>query len=148
MNEPRGWIAGRLRGVEPTSEQRGQFARIAAELAAIGPCLAGSVVTRLGPCGKDACSCKADPPRLHGPYHSWTRKVAAKTVTRLLSEEQLEEYQSYIDNDRRLRALVAELEALTLAIVASDPRWDDHARLRGTGTRVRSHVDKKRSKTR
>jgi hypothetical protein len=148
MNEPRGWIAGRLRGVEPTAKQHRELARIAAELAAIGPCLSGSVVTRLGPCGKEACSCKADPPRLHGPYHSWTRKVAAKTVTRHLSEEQLEEYQPYIDNDRRLRGLVAELEALTLAIVESDPRWDDHARLRSTGTPVRSPVDKTRSKAR
>jgi hypothetical protein len=148
MNEPRGWIAGRLRGVEPTAKQHRELARIAAELAAIGPCLSGSVVTRLGPCGKEACSCKADPPRLHGPYHSWTRKVAAKTVTRHLSEEQLEEYQAYIDNDRRLRGLVAELEALTLAIVESDPRWDDHARLRSTGTPVRSPVDKTRSKAR
>jgi len=74
--------------------------------------------------------------------------VAAKTVTRLLSEEQLEEYQPYIDNDRRLRGLVAELEALTLAMVESDPRWDDHARLRTTDTRARSTVDKRRSKTR
>ena len=27
------------------------------------------------------CRCKGDPPRLHGPYYLWTRKVAAKTVT-------------------------------------------------------------------
>jgi len=74
--------------------------------------------------------------------------VAAKTVTRHLSEEQLEEYQPYIDNDRRLRGIVAELEAITLAIVESDPRWDDHPRLRSTGTPVRSPVDKTRSKAR
>jgi hypothetical protein len=29
----------------------------------------------------------ADPPRLHGPYWQWTRKVAARTICRWLSPE-------------------------------------------------------------
>jgi hypothetical protein len=132
MDEPGGWIAASIGAVEPTPAQRAEIARITAEIAAVGPCLPGSVTTRLGPCGKEACACKADPPRLHGPYRSWTRKVAAKTVTRHLSEDQLEEYQPYFDNARRLRALVAELEAVTLAIVEADPRWDVPSRLRTT----------------
>jgi hypothetical protein len=130
MDKPQGWIAASIGAVEPTPAQRAEIARITAEIAALGPSLPGSVTTRLGPCGKEACSCKADPPRLHGPYRSWTRKVAAKTVTRHLSEEQLQEYQPYFDNARRLRALVAELEAVTLAIVENDPRWDTPSRLR------------------
>ena len=129
--------------VEPTFAQRAQIDRIAAELASIGPSLPGSVTTRLGPCGKEACACKADPPRLHGPYHSWTRKVAAKTVTRHLSNEQLEEFQPYLDNHRRLRVLVAELEALTLAMVESDPRFHDPHRLRSA--RAGTAVDNSRS---
>ena len=61
---------------------------------------------------------------LHGPYHQWTRKVTAKTVTRLMSDEQLDDYGPWIDNERRLRSLVAELESLSLGIVEADPRWD------------------------
>jgi hypothetical protein len=129
MDETEGWIAASIGGVEPTPAQRAEIARLTAAIAAVGPCLPGSVTERLGPCGKQACSCKADPPRLHGPYRSWTRKVANKTVTRNLSAEQLEEYQPYFDNARRLRALVAELEAVTLAIVQTDPRWEDPDRL-------------------
>ena len=97
--------------------------RARAELAALGPCLPGSVVVRTGRCGKAACSCRADPPRLHGPFRSWTRKIAGKTVTRLLSEEQLDDYQVLFDNHRRLKELVRELEDLSLAIVDADPRW-------------------------
>jgi len=37
-------------------------------------------------------------------------------------DEQVADYRQWIDNDRRLRALVAELEALTLAIADATPR--------------------------
>ena len=59
---------------------------------------------------------------LHGPYHQWTRKISGKTVTRILSDDQLDDYQPWFDNHRRLRELIAELETLTLAIADADPR--------------------------
>lgn len=107
-----------------TTRQTRALGRIQAELASLGPCLPGSVVVRTGRCGKAACSCRADPPRLHGPFRSWTRKVASKTVTRLLSEEQLGDYEVLFENHRRLKQLVRELEELSLAIVDADPRWE------------------------
>ena len=116
-------IAARLGAVEPTRRQQAQLERIRTELASLGPCLPGSVVVRTGRCGKPACSCHAHPPRLHGPFRSWTRKVAGKTATRLLSPEQLEAYQPLLDNHRRLKALVHELEELSVAIIERDPRW-------------------------
>ncbi|MGH9120205.1 MAG: DUF6788 family protein [Acidimicrobiales bacterium] len=109
--------------MEPTKRQQARLKRISAELAALGPCLPGSVVVRTGRCGKPACSCHNDPPRLHGPFRSWTRKIAGKTATRLLTEEQLDAYQPLFDNHRRLKALVRELEELSLAIVERDPQW-------------------------
>jgi hypothetical protein len=114
------WEAGR---VEPTTRQAEQLERIRRELASLGPCLPGSLNVRTGRCGKAHCSCRDDPPRLHGPFRSWTRKVAGKTVTRLLSEDQLEDYQRLFDDHRRLKALVHELEELSLAIVERDRRW-------------------------
>jgi Family of unknown function (DUF6788) len=63
------------------------------------------------------------PPRLHGPYWQWTRKVAAKTVCRWLSPAQREDYQAWIDNDRRLRDLLGQLEELGAAALDADPRW-------------------------
>ena len=124
MSDAGGGMPGKLFGVELTKRQRARLEGITGELATLGPCLPGSVVLRTGRCGKAACSCRADPPRLHGPFRSWTRKIAGKTVTRLLSEEQLDDYQVLFDNHRRLKELVVELEVLSLAIVDADPRWE------------------------
>jgi hypothetical protein len=66
----------------------------------------------------------ADPPRLHGPYHQWTRKKNGKTATRILTDDQAADYQPWFDNHRRLRELIAELEELSLAIAEADPRWN------------------------
>ncbi len=124
MDTAKGGPSGKLSAVRPTARQERALERIRAELAELGPCLPGSVVVRTGRCGKEACSCRATPPRLHGPFRSWTRKVANKTVTRLLSEDQLSDYQVLLDNHRRLKALVHELEELSLAIVERDSRWE------------------------
>jgi uncharacterized protein DUF6788 len=75
-------------------------------------------------CGRRNCGCHADPPRLHGPYWQWTRKVAAKTIGRWLSDGQHRDYQGWIDNDRRLHELLARLEALGTAALEADPRWE------------------------
>jgi hypothetical protein len=48
--------------------------------------------------------------------------VQAKTVSRVLSAEQVEEYREWFNNERRLRALLRELEELSLAVVDADPR--------------------------
>ena len=122
MSPRSGGSSGKLQGVRLSSRQTRTLARIRAELQSIGPCLPGSVGVRQGRCGKAACSCRKTPPRLHGPFRSWTRKVSNKTVTRLLSDEQLADYQAFFDNDRRLKHLLHELEELGLALVEADPR--------------------------
>ena len=75
-------------------------------------------------CGRANCRCHADPPRLHGPYHQWTRKKDGKTATRILTDDQLADYGSWFDNHRRLREPITELENLSLAIAEADPRWN------------------------
>lgn len=97
--------------------------RIAKALSGIDHVLPGTVTVRVGPCGKSTCRCHADPPQLHGPYISWTRKVNGRTVTRLLSDDQWTDYRSWFENSKRIKALVAELEALSLQEVDDDPRW-------------------------
>ncbi|HVA44151.1 MAG TPA: DUF6788 family protein [Acidimicrobiales bacterium] len=95
---------------------------IRAELARIGPVLPGTVTQRYTRCGRAGCRCMADPPQPHGPYWSWTRKVANKTVTRYLSEEEYADYRGWFDNARRLRELLGELEKACLAALESDHR--------------------------
>ncbi len=115
-----------LEAVRVAASHRAEASQIAAELAAIagtGMVLPGSITQRATRCGHRNCACRADPPRLHGPYWQWTRKVAAKTICRWLSTDQHHDYQAWIDNDRRLRDLLARLEALGAAALEADPRW-------------------------
>ena len=106
-----------------SAKQRKAQARIAESLAQIGFALPGSVAVRNYRCGKTNCACHSDPPRLHGPSIQWTRKINAKTVNRALTDEQWRDYQEWFDNARKIRALVAELERLSLEIFEGDHRW-------------------------
>ena len=98
--------------------------RIAAELAAAGFALPGTLTIRAYACGKPNCRCHADPPRLHGPYAEWTRKIDGKTVTRRLTQAELTAWQPLFDNAKKIRALLAELQNLTLEITGTTPRQD------------------------
>ena len=113
------------RGGAAAAGHQAEASQIAAELAAIaatGMVLPGTITQRRTRCGHPGCGCHADPPRLHGPYWQWTRKVTAKTVCRWLGADQQHDYQAWIDNDRRLRELLARLEALGAAALEADPR--------------------------
>jgi hypothetical protein len=94
-----------------------------AELADIDFALPGTINVAMNRCGKRSCACHADPPKLHGPYVTWTRKVQGKTVTRRLTPAQLERYRPWFENRRRLRELVSELEALSLAAAEQAEGW-------------------------
>ena len=119
--------------VRVAAAHQAEAEKIAAELAAIarsGMVLPGSITQRRTRCGRPSCGCHADPPRLHGPYWQWTRKIAAKTICRWLSDDQRHDYQAWIDNDRRLRDLLARLEALGAAAFDADPRRERRPRTR------------------
>jgi hypothetical protein len=106
--------------MEPSPAQRAARDRIAAGLAAAGYALPGTLTVRAYACGKTGCRCHADPPRLHGPYAEWTRKIGGKTVTRRLTPAELAEYQPLFDNAKKLRTLLTELQDLTLEIIEAD----------------------------
>jgi uncharacterized protein involved in tolerance to divalent cations len=59
--------------------------------------------------------------------YRWTRKIDGKTVTRLLTKEQKERYETWFDSARRIHALIAELEAQSLLIAESAEDWDEQA---------------------
>ena len=109
----------------PTPAQQARAAAIAAQIAELtaGFALPGTLTERMTRCGYANCRCRADPPQLHGPYHQWTRKINGKTVTRILTDDQLADYQPWFDNQHRLRDLITELEVLSQEIADNDPRW-------------------------
>jgi hypothetical protein len=104
---------------DPQHHQRQLHAR----LAEIDYILPGTINIVHNRCGKPNCACHADPPRLHGPYITWTRKIKGKTVTRRLTPEQLDRYRPWFENNRRLRQLITELETLSLKTAEQAEGW-------------------------
>ncbi len=83
-----------------------------------GPIMTGSVSTAWSQCGKANCACKADPPRLHGPYFRWTGTADGKRTTKTISAETARECERRIKNYRRLQRAV---ERLAQAAMKSAP---------------------------
>ena len=95
------------------SRLRRRHQALAARLGQIGFALPGSITRRYTRCGKPGCRCQASPPRPHRPYYQLTRKVAGKTVTTRLTEDQAARYAGWIANQRELRRLLAEMEDIS-----------------------------------
>ncbi len=89
-----------------------RYRELAQQLADIGLISSGSITRRYTYCATSGCKCHADPPRPHGPYYQWTTKVAGKTVTRRLSAAEAKLYKEWIDNDRKLRQLIAQMRTV------------------------------------
>ena len=96
--------------------------RLKQALTELGPFRRGSVQERMMPCGKPGCRCQASPPRLHGPYYQWTRKVQGKTVTVRLTPQQARLIRKWIANSKRFDKLIAELEEVSFRLTA--PTFD------------------------
>ena len=105
-----------------TRQEVGEIASELAHIARTAEVLPGTIIERHTRCGHPGCACQADPPRRHGPYWQWTRKVANKTVGGYLPKHQADEFQRWIDNDRRLRELVTRLEAIGIERLQAQQR--------------------------
>lgn len=90
-----------------------ELKQLAAQLSDIGFIYPGSLVQRYTTCGNPDCRCQADPPQLHGPYWQWSKAVAGKTVSRTVTDNQVPLYQAWIDNRRRLRTIIAQMEQVS-----------------------------------
>jgi hypothetical protein len=65
-----------------------------------------------------------------GAGYQWTRKVAAKTVTVALTQEQFAKMKQAVTNYRRLRQLLKQMENLSRSIIfQSAPHPNRHKRL-------------------
>ena len=101
--------------------------QLQAELGQIGLVLPGSLTQRTTRCQRAGCHCHADPPQLHGPYPTWTRKIGSRTITKTLTPQDAERLRPYFDAHRRLRQLITELEAISIELAgqpARRPRWE------------------------
>jgi hypothetical protein len=106
----------------PTTPDR-QHQKLLAEITKLGFVLPGTLSQRHTRCSSPGCRCHADPPQLHGPYPTWTRKIAGKTITRQLTKEQAERYAPWFENARKLRTLINQLETLSLQAAERANGW-------------------------
>jgi uncharacterized protein DUF6788 len=90
-----------------------KFESLKKELLDLGFLCVGSVSSVYRPCGKQNCRCQSDPEFRHGPYYQWTRKIKGKTVSRFLNEENAQECLAWIANQRKLEAIVKEMQDLS-----------------------------------
>ena len=102
----------RARATTSLADHERRYRELLDELTTIGYIRSGSLAPRYNYCGKPNCRCHGDPPKPHGPYYQWTAKVNGKTVNRRLTAREAEIYQEWINNDRRLRALIDQLRAV------------------------------------
>ncbi len=104
---------------------RDRYAALQRAIGAVGFFRRGTLVQVYGRCGKPGCRCAADPPRLHGPYVQWTRKVAGKTVSVRVRPAQVRFFEAWIRNARRLDRFLARMQQLSLR--ATDRILRQHA---------------------
>ena len=83
-------------------------------LSRVGYFRRGTLLKRFMTCGKPGCACKSSPPRLHGPYYQWTRKIGGKTVTVFFTREQADLLAGWIAAGRQLNRIIAQMERLSL----------------------------------
>ena len=96
-----------------STRDENQFKTLKESLADLGPVRRGTVLRRFVPCGKPGCRCQANPPKLHGPYYEWSRKVKGKTVTVRVTPEQARLLEQWIANARRLGKIVDEMQCVS-----------------------------------
>jgi hypothetical protein len=90
-----------------------QYRELLGELQGLGFISPGTLVLRETSCGNPRCRCMGDPPRFHGPYYQWTKKVKGKTVSRRLSTAEADLYQEWIANRRQLQRVIDQMERVS-----------------------------------
>ncbi|OGV66465.1 MAG: hypothetical protein A3K18_30870 [Lentisphaerae bacterium RIFOXYA12_64_32] len=83
-----------------------------------GISLSGSLVRTLRPCGRENCRCVQDPGARH-PSHVLTRKVKKKTKVVYVPVDMVEEVDHWVQERRRIKRLLAEIDALAEQLIRS-----------------------------
>jgi hypothetical protein len=90
-----------------------KYAQLARSLADLGFIWHGNLQRRMLPCKNPKCACSATGKPQHGPYPYWTTKVKQKTVTKLLTAEEADLYELWIQNRRKLEATIKQMNDIS-----------------------------------
>lgn len=95
-----------------------RFAALKRELLDLNYFCKGTVLKRTMKCGNLRCPCHRDPAKRHGPYWECTYKIQNKTVNLKLYPETLPLYRSAIQQSRKLKSLLQQMEKLSRSALA------------------------------
>jgi hypothetical protein len=105
-----------------------QYNELTRNLAQLGFVWPGTLQRRMLTCGKSQCPCHQDPRARHGPYFCWTSKKNGKTVSRMLTEEEAEILEPWINNRRALNATIRRMMVMSKHALALKLRAKSKAR--------------------
>ena len=91
-----------------------EYQKLIDQLKQTGYISTGSITTVYRKCGKSYCYCAKDKEAVHGPYNVWTRKVKGKTVTRNITDNQVELCRECIQNLRKLEGILEKMKDLSV----------------------------------
>jgi hypothetical protein len=108
-----------MNGTQQAQRLKKRYERMAARLTNLGPIVQGTITERT--------ITKEDPQnpgssRTIGPYHQWTFKRNAKTVTINLSASQVKPFQRAIDTNHKLKTLLTQMRELSCQILEATTR--------------------------
>ena len=95
-------------------DREGEYRELKRQILALGWARPGSVIRRYMPCGNPACRCMGKPAELHGPYTQWSHKIAGKTHSLRLSDDQARLAKEWAQNYKQLKQLLRRMERLAL----------------------------------
>ena len=95
-----------------------QYTEVKERIRQVGFICGGSLIERWVTCGNPKCPCSRDPEKLHGPYYQLSWKEKGKSVSRFLSSEEAALYREWINNRRKLAALIDEMHAISQEVRA------------------------------
>lgn len=102
-----------------------QYQNLAHLLSKLGFIWHGNIQRRMLPCKNPKCACLTKGKPQHGPYPYWTTKINQKTVTKLLSAEEADLYETWIENRRKLETTIKKMNEIskkTAQLLISDRR--------------------------
>jgi hypothetical protein len=104
-----------------------EFRKLAQSLSNLGFIWHGNLQRRMLPCKSQNCACNTAGKPQHGPYPYWTTKVQQKTVTKLLSAEEADLYEEWIQNRRKLESTLKKMNDISkkaARLILTDRRHD------------------------
>ena len=97
---------------ERLEEYNRRHRELAGQIAEIGTVVRRERDAPLHPLHVDGMPVQRRPAAPHGPYWQWSAKVNGKTVTKRLTATEARLYTEWIGNDRRVRALLAQMRTV------------------------------------